>query len=121
MHALARFSHIAAQNTFTTAEIYSNTLSALEVPPTHNTAWVLFDTTCPSFAPKDSLRVPRSRRYRLLREGYSICLLFLRLFERIYAPLTAGLLQPFSGDTRLQQQKRCRSRQAHGCGRLKAS
>jgi hypothetical protein len=52
-------------------------------------------------------RVPHSRRYRLLREGYSICLVFLKLFERIYAPLTAGLLQPVSGDTRLQQQKRC--------------
>ena len=51
-------------------------------------------------------RVPRSRRYRLLRAGYSICLVFLKLFERIYAPLTAGLLRPFWGDTRLQQQKR---------------
>ena len=48
----------------------------------------------------------RSRRYRLLREGYSICLVFLKLFERIYAPLTAGLLRPFWGDTKLQQQKR---------------
>jgi hypothetical protein len=51
-------------------------------------------------------KVPRSRRYRLTREGYCICLVFLKLFERIYAPLTAGLLQPLSGDSRLQQQKR---------------
>jgi hypothetical protein len=27
---------------------------------------------------------------------------FLKLFERIYAPLTAGLLRPVSADTRLQ-------------------
>jgi hypothetical protein len=51
-------------------------------------------------------KVPQSRRYRLLPEGYSICLVFLKLFERIYAPLTAGLLQPVSGDSRLPQQKR---------------
>lgn len=51
-------------------------------------------------------RVPHSRRYHLLRSGYSICLLFLKLFERIYAPLTAGLLRPFSADPKLQQQKR---------------
>jgi hypothetical protein len=51
-------------------------------------------------------RVPRSRRYRLLRGGYSICLVFLKLFERIYAPLTAGLLCPVSADSKLQQQKR---------------
>jgi hypothetical protein len=29
-----------------------------------------------------------------------------KLFERIYAPLVAGLLQPFSGDGQMQQQKR---------------
>ena len=37
-------------------------------------------------------KLPHSRRYRLLPEGYSICLVFLKLFERVYAPLTAGLL-----------------------------
>jgi len=33
MHALVRFSHIAAQNTFTTSEIYAGTLAALEASP----------------------------------------------------------------------------------------
>lgn len=28
-------------------------------------------------------------------------MLFLKLFERIYAPLTAGLLKPFAGDRTL--------------------
>ena len=27
-------------------------------------------------------------------QGYSLCLVFLKLFERVYAPLTAGLLRP---------------------------
>jgi hypothetical protein len=36
------------------------------------------------------LRAPNSRRYRLLPQ--SICLMFLKLFERVYAPHTAGLL-----------------------------
>src|SRR6478672_5073242 len=35
-------------------------------------------------------KLPNSRRYRLLPQGYSICLIFLKLFERVYAPLTAG-------------------------------
>jgi len=39
-------------------------------------------------------RLPNSRRYQLLPQGYSICLVFLKLFERVYAPLTAGLLSP---------------------------
>ena len=52
-------------------------------------------------------RIPRSRRYRLVGKGYSICVAFLKLFEKIYAPLTAGLLQPFRGDRVLVEEKRC--------------
>ena len=52
-------------------------------------------------------KVPRSRRYRLLGKGYSICVVFLKLFEKIYAPLTAGLLAPFRGDRTLAEEKRC--------------
>jgi hypothetical protein len=38
-----------------------------------------------------------------LIDGYRICLVFLKLFEKIYAPLTAGLLRPFPADHNLQQ------------------
>jgi hypothetical protein len=63
--------------------------------------------TCQSFGSKaSSKKVERSRRYRLTRDGYSICVVFLKLFERIYAPLTAGLLQSVPADTKLQQQRR---------------
>jgi len=49
---------------------------------------------------------PHSRRYRLIGKGYAICLVFLKLFEKIYAPLTAGLLAPFRGDRILVEEKR---------------
>jgi hypothetical protein len=51
-------------------------------------------------------RVPHSRRYRLLPTGYRICVLFLKLFERVYAPLTAGLLRPVAADAYVAEQKR---------------
>ena len=51
-------------------------------------------------------KLPNSRRYQLLPQGYSICLVFLKLFERVYAPLTAGLLSPISADARFDPQKR---------------
>jgi hypothetical protein len=38
-------------------------------------------------------RLPHSRRYRSPSSGYSVCLIFLKLFECIFAPLTAGLLR----------------------------
>jgi hypothetical protein len=51
-------------------------------------------------------RLPRSRRYRLPPEGYSIGLIFLKLFERVYAPLTAARLHPVPGDAALPPHKR---------------
>ena len=35
--------------------------------------------------------IPHSRRYRLLPHTYQICLMFLKLYEKIYAPLTASI------------------------------
>ncbi|MCC6365029.1 MAG: hypothetical protein IT165_16050 [Bryobacterales bacterium] len=52
-------------------------------------------------------RIPHSLRYRLVGKGYSICVAFLKLFEKIYAPLTTGLLQPFRGDRTLAEEKSC--------------
>src|SRR6516165_7449767 len=43
-------------------------------------------------------KIPHSRRYVLVGKGYSIGVAFLKRFEKIYAPLTAGLLAPFGGD-----------------------
>ena len=50
-------------------------------------------------------KVPHSHRYRLRPEGYRLCVVYLKLFEKIYAPLTAGLLKPFTADARLSRDK----------------
>jgi len=106
MHALVRFAHIAAGGKFSTREIHAFTAEALGLSvETYSLASLRYDLS--KLRAKQLVqKVPRSRRYRLTREGYCICLVFLKLFERIYAPLAAGLLQPLSGDSRLQQQKR---------------
>ena len=106
MHALVRFCHIAAQNTFSTAEIYSDTLAALETSPKEYSLGSLRYDLWKLRAKGLVEKIPHSRRYHIPREGYSICLVFLKLFERIYAPLTAGLLLPLSGDRKLQPEKR---------------
>jgi hypothetical protein len=54
-------------------------------------------------------KIPHSRRYRLLAHGDQICLLFLKLYENIYAPLTAGILQPFAADQSIPKKKDHRS------------
>jgi hypothetical protein len=105
MHALVRFSHIAALSTFTTAELHPQAATALGCSPEDYRLSSLRYELSKLRAKGLVEKLPRSRRYRLLPEGYSICLVFLTLFERIYAPLTAGLLQPFPGDSQLQQQR----------------
>jgi len=50
---------------------------------------------------RSRLRAPRSSTI-----GYSICLIFLKLFERVYAPLTAGLISPLGADRHIDQLKR---------------
>jgi hypothetical protein len=98
MSSPVRFSHVAAGDTFTTAELQAAAAEALGIT----------SEQCPPGALRYELwklrakglveKLPHSRRYRLLPNGYRICLLFLKLFDKIYTPLTAGLLHPFPGD-----------------------
>jgi hypothetical protein len=106
MHALVRFAHIATASIFTTQQIYPYALEALGTSADkYSLASLRYDLS-KLRAKGLACKVAKSRRHRLTTEGYSVCLVFLKLFERIYAPLTAGLLQPVKGDSKLQQQKR---------------
>ena len=106
MHALVRFAHVASGNSFTTAEIHPEVVKALGCPADrYSLASLRYDLS--KLRAKGLVaKLPNSRRYQLLPNGYSICLVFLKLFERVYAPLTAGLLSPISADTRVEHQKR---------------
>jgi len=110
-----RFANIAAGGAFTTADLYVPALDALGQTETqYSLASFRYDLS--KLRAKGSVeRVPRSRRYRLVGKGYSICLVFLKLFEKIYAPLTAGLMAPFRGDPILAEEKRCQLDRLYQC------
>jgi len=107
MHSLVRFANVAANGRFSTADLYG--------PALHNLGATESDYSLASFRYDLSKlrakglvdRIPHSRRYQLVGKGYAICVAFLKLFERIYAPLTAGLLAPFRGDRALPDDRRC--------------
>ena len=107
MHSLVRFAHIAAGGAFTMRDLYRPALDALGRGETQYSLPSLRYDVSKLRAKGLVEKLPHSRRYRLLGKGYSICLVFLKLFERIYAPLTAGILKPFPGDRVLAEQKRC--------------
>jgi hypothetical protein len=106
MHALVRFANVASGNGFTTAEIHPHVIKALGCSPDCYTLASLRYDLSKLRAKGLVTKLPSSRRYQLLPQGYSICLVFLKLFERIYAPLTAGLLSPVTADAKLLDQKR---------------
>src|SRR6266571_1432223 len=83
---------------FTTAELHPQTAEALDCSTTDYRLSALRYDLSKLRAKGLVEKLPHSRRYRLLPNGYRICLVFLKLFEKIYAPLTAGLLHPYRGD-----------------------
>jgi hypothetical protein len=83
MHALARFAHVAAGNTFTTAEIHPAVIEAVGCDRQHYTLASLRDELSKLRAKGLVAKLPNSRRYQLLPQGYSICLVFLKLFEHV--------------------------------------
>ncbi len=101
-----RFSHLAAGGTFRTVDLYPPTLEALDCSEDRYSLASLRYDLSKLRAKKLVEKVPKTRQYRLIGKGYSICVVFLKLFERIYAPLTAGLLKPFPGDRKLPDDKR---------------
>ena len=108
MSSLVRFSHVAAGGTFTTAELRAGVAEALGIAEDACALGSLRYELWKLRAKELIEKLPRSRRYRLLPNGYRICLVFLKLFDKVYAPLTAGLLHPYRGDKaiakdRLQQ------------------
>ena len=105
MHALVRFAQIAAASTFSTCEIHPHVTAALgSATQPYSLGSLRYDLS--KLRAKGLVeKLPRSRRYRLPAQGYSVCRIFLKLFDRLCAPLAAGLLNPVPGDTPLPRQR----------------
>src|SRR6266516_6651856 len=53
------------------------------------------------------VKVPKTQTYRLTPQGFRICILFLKLFHRVYAPLSAAVITPLAHDAVLPHDRRC--------------
>ena len=101
MHALVRFSQLAAQDSFSTAEVHADTAEALGCTTDDYTLASLRYDLSKLRAKGLVQRLDKSRRYRLTADGYRICVVYLKLFEKLYALLTSGILKPLKHDRRL--------------------
>jgi hypothetical protein len=107
MRSLLRFANIAASGRFTRADLYHPALDALGMTDSQfSLASFRYDLS-KLRAKGLAERIPHSRRYQLVGKGYSMCVPFLKLSEKIYAPFTVALLAPFRGDRALSEEERC--------------
>ena len=105
MQALTCFAYLAGSGVFRTAALLPRVLEALGQPPdTYTLARLRYDLG--KLRAKGLVqKVAGSRDYRLTPDGYRICVLFLKLFHKVYAPLAAGVLEPFPGDSLERKQR----------------
>lgn len=98
MQALVRFQNLAAQATFSTSELHPHILRTLGSSPDQfslpSLRYELWKLRSKSLVDK----LPHSNRYRLTPEGYRLCVVYLKLFHRIYAPLTSAIMEPYAHD-----------------------
>jgi len=105
MQALVRFAGLAAGSLFTTKELYPHVLNVLgRCESEYKLNSLRYDLT--KLRAKGFIdKLPRSRSYRLVPRGYQLCLAYLKLFQKIYAPLTAGILNPVPTDANFPRQR----------------
>jgi hypothetical protein len=106
MQALTRFSHLAQGDTFRTRDLHEPTADALgQTTQTYKLSQLRYDLA--KLRAKGLVeKVKGTQTYHLTHQGFRICVLFLKLFHRIYAPLTSALLAPAPHDSRLPDERR---------------
>ena len=82
MQALVCFSHVAAGGTFTTREIHPKAAKALSLSPDDYKLGSLRYELSKLRAKGLVEKIPHSRRYRVLPQGYRLCVVYLKLLRR---------------------------------------
>jgi hypothetical protein len=105
LQALTCFAYVAGTGCFRTPDLHAAAAQALsQTTDSYTLAQLRYDLA--KLRAKGLVeRLPGTQRYRLPATGYRIAVLYLKLFHKVYAPLTAGTLEPVAADTRLPPQR----------------
>jgi hypothetical protein len=106
LQALTCFAYLAGTGCFRTKDLHRTTAEALgQTTETYALAQLRYDLA--KLRAKGLVqRVAGTQTYRLPAHGYCLAVLYLKLFHKIYAPLTAGALDPVAADERLPPERR---------------
>jgi hypothetical protein len=103
MQALVRFRHLVTAGSFTTAELLP--LVATALPGVGCTLGSVRYELSKLRAKKLVDKLEHTRRYQLTATGYRLCVVYLKLFEKVYAPLVSGLSKPVGADATVPIEK----------------
>jgi len=107
MQALTCFAHLSRGGRFRTRDLHQRAAESLGLTTaTYRLGQLRYDLA-KLRAKGLVIKVPKTRTYRLTPQGFRICVLFLKLFHRVYAPFTAAAAQPILYDTLLPDDRRC--------------
>jgi hypothetical protein len=103
MRALVRFAHLANQDSFRMRDLLPAVAESLGKP--YRLSQLRYDLS--KFRAKGLVaRIDKTQRYRLSPQGFRLCVLLLKLSERLYRPLVAATCQPIADDQRLPAEHR---------------
>lgn len=104
LQAITAFTHLVGAGCFRTTDLLERTRAALNQPD-YNLNQLRYDLA--KLRAKNLVeRVPSTHTYRLTDQGYRIAVLYLKLYHRLYAPLTTAILDPYPPDNQIQSHRR---------------
>jgi hypothetical protein len=96
LQAITCFSYLVGKGCFRTRDLLTDVQKALG-NPAYRLSQLRYDLG--KLRGKGLLsRLPKSQSYQLSEEGYRIGLFYLKLYQRLYAPLTAAIREPVPAD-----------------------
>lgn len=99
LQALACFMYLSGKGTFRTKDLLIDVQRALDRPD-YRLSQLRYDLG--KLRAKGLLeRLPQSQEYQIVPEGYRLAIFFLKLYHRLYAPLTAAIREPFAADNQV--------------------
>src|SRR5262252_968504 len=106
MQALTCFAHVARGGRFRTRDLHQRAAETLGLTTdTYRLGQLRYDLA-KLRARGLVVKVPKTQTYRLTVAGFRICVVFLKLAHRIYAPFAAAVLEPVRHDATLSDERR---------------
>lgn len=99
LQAITRFAYLAGHGCFRTKDLLLDVQNGLN-NPSYTLGQLRYDLN--KLRGKGLVvRLPGTQTYQLTDQGYEIAILYLKLFQRLYAPLTAAILDPIAADNKV--------------------